>query len=72
MQQPQIKVNSRSIRDHLNSLVLKFKSKPNKELKASGTEVETAELNALLEEVLPAKTEYDIQLSKLDDKKKLE
>ena len=60
MQQPQIKVNSRSIRDHLNSLVLKFKSKPNKELKASGTEVETAELNALLEEVLPAKTEYDI------------
>ena len=60
MQQPQIKVNSRFIRDHLNSLVLKFKSKPNKELKASGTEVETAELNALLEEVLPAKTEYDI------------
>ena len=72
MQQPQIKVNSRSIRDHLNSLVLKFKSKPNKELKASGTEVETAELNALLEEVLPAITEYDIKLSKFDDKKKLE
>ena len=72
MQQPQIKVNSRSIRDHLNSLALKFKSKPNKELKASGTEVETAELNALLEEVLPAITEYDIKLSKFDDKKKLE
>ena len=68
----QYATNSRSIRDHLNSILSKFKSKPNKELKASGTEVETAELNALLEEVLPAITEYDIKLSKLDDKKKLE
>ena len=56
----QYATNSRSIRDHLESLLSKFKSKTNKELKASGTEVETAELNALLEEVLPAKTEYDI------------
>ena len=68
----QYATNSRSMRDHLNSLLSKFKSKTNKELKASGTEVETAELNALLEEVLPAITEYDIKLSKLDDKKKLE
>ena len=72
MQQRQFKVTSKSIRDHLESLLSKFKSKTNKELKASGTEVETAELNALLEEVLPAITEYDIKLSKLDDKKKLE
>ena len=68
----QYATNSRSMSDHLNSLLSKFKSKTNKELKASGTEVETAELNALLEEVLPAITEYDIKLSKLDDKKKLE
>ena len=68
----QYATNSRSMSDHLNSLLSKFKSKTNKELKASGTEVETAELNALLEEVLPAITEYDIKLSKFDDKKKLE
>ena len=65
MQQPQFKVTSTSIRNHLNSLLSKFKSKANKELK-----VETTELNALLEEVLSAKTEYDIKFSKLDDKKK--
>ena len=70
MQQPQFKVTSRSIRDHLNSLLSKFKSKTNKELKASGIEVETTQLNASLEEVLSAKTEYDIKFSKLDDKKK--
>ena len=70
MQQPQFKVTSRSIRDHLNSLLSKFKSKTNKELKASGTEVETTELNVLLEEVLSTKTEYDIKFSKLDDRKK--
>ena len=63
MQQPQFKVTSRSIRDHLNSLLSKFKSKTNKELKASGIEVETTELNALLEEVLSAKTEYDIKFA---------
>ena len=65
MQQPQFKVTSRSIRDHLNSkhLLSKFKSKINKELKASGIEVETTELNALLEEVLSAKTEYDIKFA---------
>ena len=70
MEQLQFKVTCRSIRDHLNSLLLKFTSKTNKEPKASGIEVETTELNALLEEVLSAKTEYDIKFSKLDDKKK--
>ena len=69
MQQSQFKFTSRSIRDHLNSLLSKFKSKANKELKASGIEEETTELNALLEEVLSAKTEYDIKFSKLGDKK---
>ena len=48
MQQPQFKVTSRSIRDHLNLLLSKCKPKPNKELKARGIEVETTELNALL------------------------
>ena len=69
MQQSQFKFTSRSIRDHLNSLLSKFKSKANKELKASGIEEETTELNALLEEVLSAKTEYDFKFSKLGDKK---
>ena len=72
IQQPQFKVTSRSIRDCLNSLLSKFKSKTNKELKASGTEVETTELNVLLEGVLSTKTEYDIKFNKLDDKKQTE
>ena len=70
MQQPQFKVTSRFIRDHLNSLLSTFKSKSNKELTATGVEVETTELIALLEEVLSAKTKYDIKFNKLDDKKK--
>ena len=61
MQQSQFKVTSRSIRDHLNALLSKFKSKTNKELKASGFEVQNHRLNALLEEVFSAKTEYDIK-----------
>ena len=69
IQQPQLKVTSRSIRDYLNSLLSKFKFKTNKELKASGIEVETTELNVLLEDVLSTKTEYDIKFNKLDDKK---
>ena len=52
---------------HLNSFLSKFKSKTNKELKASGIEVEITKLNVSLEEVLFAKTEY-IKFSKLDDK----
>ena len=52
MQQRQFKVTSRSITDHLESLLSKFKSKTNKELKASGIEVETTGLSASLEEVL--------------------
>ena len=67
MQQRQFKVTSRSITDHLESLLSKFKSKTNKELKASGIEVEITKLNVSLEEVLFAKTEY-IKFSKLDDK----
>ena len=55
MQQRQFKVTSRSIRDHLESLLSKFKSKINKELKASGIEVETTGLSASLEEVLRAR-----------------
>ena len=55
------------ITSHLNSLLSKFKSKTNKELKASGIEVEITKLNLSLEEVLFAKTEY-IKFSKLDDK----
>ena len=39
VQRPQFKVTSRSIRDRLNSLLSKFKSKTNKELKAGGIEV---------------------------------
>ena len=69
IQQPQLKVTSRSIRDYLNSLLSKFKFKTNKELKASGIEVETTELNVLLEDALSTKTEYDIKFNKLDDKK---
>ena len=70
MQQSQFKVTSRSIRDHLNLLLSKFKPKPNKELKARGIEVETTELNALLVQVLFAKTEYDIKFRKKYNKKK--
>ena len=68
MQQPQFKVISRSIRDHFNSLLWKFKTKTNKELKASGIEVETTELDVLLE-IVASKTEYDIKFSKLDENK---
>lgn len=69
-QQPHFKVTSRSRKDHLNSILSTFKSKTNKELKASIIEAETTELNVSLEEVLSAKTDYDIKFSKLDDKKK--
>ena len=69
-QQPHFKVTSRSRKDHLNSILSTFKSKTNKELKASIIEEETTELNVSLEEVLSAKTDYDIKFSKLDDKKK--
>ena len=50
----------------------KFKSKTNKQLKAGSTEIKTTELNVLLEEVLFAKTKYDIKFQKLDGKKKQE
>ena len=70
VQQPQFKVASISIRDHLNSLLSKFKSKTNKEHKAGGIELETTKQNFLLEKVLSAKTEYDIKFSKRNDKKK--
>ena len=43
MQQSQFKVTSRSIKDYLNALLSKFKSKTNKELKASGFQVETTD-----------------------------
>ena len=52
MKQPRFKVTSRSIRDNLNSLRSKLKSKVNKELKVGGIEVETTELNILFEEIL--------------------
>ena len=62
MQQPQFKVASTSIRDYLNLLLSKLKSKTNKELRASGIEVETTELNVLLEEVLSKKMNMILSL----------
>ena len=62
MQQCQFKVTSTSIRDYLNLLLSKLKSKTNKELRASGIEVETTELNVLLEEVLSKKTNMILSL----------
>ena len=56
-QQPHMGSIIPSIRDHLNSLLSKLKSKK-KTLKAGGIEVETTEWSLVLEEFLSAKTEY--------------
>ena len=48
---PSFKVDKRSVREHFNKIVEKFKKKTNQELRASGICPEVTELDTLLDEI---------------------
>ena len=74
LDEPWFKVDQRALRDRLKKLLGKYITKNNEEQKSSGIDVETIELDALLEEKYDKKHEWEVQFTQVtvDKNKKTE
>ena len=71
LDEPWFKVDQRALRDRLKKLIGQYITKKNEQQKASGIDVETTELDGLLEEIYEKKHEWEVQFTQVaDDKNK--
>lgn len=70
IEEPSFRVNARSVRDHLNSLLEHFKKKINAEERASGISPEETELDIALQDIMERLDEAEEEQSKQTANKK--
>ena len=67
---PIFRVNARSVRDHLNTILEKFKRKMNAEERASGSNPDETELDIALQDILERFKQIEEEQTKESDEKK--
>ena len=67
LQQPILRVNQKSVRDHYNKLVMGYKRKMRDELNASGISPEQTEIDQLLEEIVEKEAAQEAEKENIDN-----